>query len=281
MGADMTENIGNAVLDFYRTLPFNYFSSIEKQAESIRKKNSLSQRTSITKVIQDGMQILDLGCGAGWLSNTLAYYHNVKVTGIDFNPVAVSRAREVAAVLGNDVEFLVANVFTYMPDQEFDLVCSEGVLHHTGDCHRAIRHACRELVCDGGYFYLGLYHSYGRKPFLDYFQGLGKEQDSEAVLFKKFAELMSADVDEMHLRSWFRDQVLHPHETQHTLKEIQPILQEEGMTLIETSINRFEPIENLQELFEYEKEYEKIGRQRLKEKKYFPGLFNLLCQKNS
>ena len=86
--------------------------------------------------------------------------------------------------------------------------------------------------------------------------------------------------DEEFLISWFRDQVLHPHETQHTPKEVVSWADECNLQLIETSINRFKPIKDVEELYIAEEDYEQLSRRRnFLEKKYFPGFFTCLFRK--
>ena len=73
------------------------------------------------------------------------------------------------------------------------------------------------IVKKNSYFFLGLYHKYGREPFLDYFRNM--ESLTEEQKFEKFKELRNLE-NKKHAFSWFRDQVLHPHETVHTFEEI-------------------------------------------------------------
>ena len=80
--------------------------------------------------------------------------------------------------------------------------------------------------------------------------------------FKRYCELMPQTTDETHARSWFRDQVLHPHETQHSLAEVLPLIEECNADLISTSINRFEPITDLKRVLEQEKTYDEMSKQR-------------------
>ena len=136
----------------------------------------------------------------------------------------------------------------------------------------------QNLLRGKGYFFVGLYHKYGRKPFLKYFQDLKKLNLSEEELFKKYKELHGVR-DETHLQSWFRDQVLHPHETLHTIEEIIQLLPELDCRLVSTSINRFKSIEDQQKLIEEEKTLHKVAEKRLYEKRYFPGFFVFLLQK--
>ena len=73
--------------------------------------------------------------------------------------------------------------------------------------------------------------------------------------------------------------MLHPHETQHTLAEILPLLDECDTDLISTSINRFGPIGEVSDLLDQEKAYEDLARKWLSEDRYFPGFFVFLVKK--
>ena len=60
------------------------------------------------------------------------------------------------------VHFLQMNLFRPpLKHGAFDLVISNGVLHHTADPFLAFREISR-LVRPGGYILVGLYHRYGR-----------------------------------------------------------------------------------------------------------------------
>ena len=131
---------------------------------------------------------------------------------------------------------------------------------------------------------LGLYHKYGRKPFLSFFETLKKKyhklskEDLEKKLFNYYQELDNREVDEVHKLSWFRDQVLHPHETHHTFEEINEILKKD-FDIVFTSINRFKKIKNTSEIIKEERKLIDIGNERLKEKKYYPGFFICIFKK--
>ena len=58
-----------------------------------------------------------------------------------------------------------------------------------------------------------------------------------------------------------------------------PILEETGMELVSTTINRFQPIDSVEKLLEEEITYRDIAVQRLQENKYFPGFFVFLARK--
>ncbi|MCM1498874.1 MAG: hypothetical protein NC124_10465 [Clostridium sp.] len=75
------------------------------------------------------------------------------------------------------------------------------------------------------------------------------------------------------------DQVLHPYETQHTLKEIVKVFVEMGVDFVSTLINRFEPMQDVEELFRIEKGLYEKGMCYLKKREYFPRFFYVLGKK--
>ena len=267
------------VLEFYKELPFNMQESVQQQVKTIKSRNSVLQYPVLVELLRPGVSVIEIGSGAGWLSNNIAYHYRSRIRAIDFNPVAVERARAVAKELGVTVDFSVADLFLFRPEPKADVVVSIGVLHHTNDCFEAFRRVVDQCVAPGGHAFIGLYHSYGREPFLEHFREMQRRGVSEDEMFKRYCELMPQTTDETHARSWFRDQVLHPHETQHSLAEVLPLIEECNADLISTSINRFEPITDLKRVLEQEKTYEEMSKQRLRENKYFPGFFLVLIRK--
>jgi cyclopropane fatty-acyl-phospholipid synthase-like methyltransferase len=194
------------------------------------------------------------------------------VTAVDFNPAAIKLARETANFMKLSTKFIAADLFEYEQERLFDAAVSFGVLHHTADCMGGAARLCNS-VKKGGTVAVALYHKYGRAPFLQYFDELKKQGLTNAQLYNKYKELDDRTIDMINSGSWFRDQVLHPHETRHTLKEICEVFDKCRVTLTSTSINNFESIKNLDELFEKEKDFYAIGQQKLREKQYYPGFY--------
>ena len=159
-------------------------------------------------------------------------------------------------------------------------MASIGVLHHTDNCQAAVRRCCETFVRPGGHVFIGLYHLHGRRPFLEHFRRMrdtGASEDQMLAAYRKLHPLS----DETHLRSWFRDQVLHPHETQHTLVEMLAILDATGMRLVATSINAFAAIADVREVVAMEASLEQIGKDRLAAGQYYPGFFAFLARKQA
>ena len=104
------------------------------------------------------------------------------------------------------------------------------------------------------------------------------ENENEKFRLEKYKELHKLS-NAKHLYSWFRDQVLHPHETQHTFEEISPILKDNGYEIFSTSINRFENHNTDEEIINMEKDLEEYGRNKLNDKIYYPGFFIVIAKK--
>jgi SAM-dependent methyltransferase len=271
------------VLEFYRVMPFNFMASAHAQAAAVAEHNVVQQQYGVLEpLLVPGVRILDVGCGTGWLAQTLAYHYQAAVTGIDFNPVAIARAQETAAVARLTVTFVAADLFEYTPPQPFAIVTSLGVLHHTDNCLAAVRRCAETFLAPGGTLFLGLYHAFGRKPFLDAFAARKQAGASEDALFNEYARLRPNDETEPTLlRSWFRDQVLHPRETQHTLAEIVPVLESCGLTIAATSVNGFREISSLGALYQGEQQLFDIGREALARGEFYPGFFIVVARKGS
>jgi len=267
------------VLEFYKSLPFNYHGSAAAQANMIRAKDAVQAYPVLLPLLRPELSVLEVGCGAGWFALSLRLHHRCRVMAIDYNPVAIERATEMAGYLRQDVQFAVADLFAFEPPAPAELVVSLGVLHHTNDCHGAVERLCSRFARPRGHVFIGLYHAYGRRPFLDHFARMKAEQVPEEVMFGEYRRLHPQLKDDVFARSWFRDQVMHPHETQHTLAELMPVLDRCGMVLRATSINRFGPIESREALAAAEHGLNDAAVAALGRGEYYPGFFVFLAQK--
>jgi carbamoyltransferase len=270
------------VLEFYRSLPFNFLSNATDASLALMRRNPIRAYPDLERLLgaREGLRVLDVGCGAGWFSNACAHHHPHRVSGFDFNAVAVAQARAVARLIRRPeaVDFSVADLFEVELAPEFDLVNSLGVLHHARDCHAAIRR-CAGWLRPGGHLHLGLYHDLGRRPFLDHFRALQERGASVEEQFAEFQSLRFPAEDRVHLYSWFRDQVLHPHETQHSFAEIAGLLEDLGLEVRSTSLDRFRPYRSLAAVQRRERALGRAAVRRLARKEYLPGFFTVLAAK--
>ena len=277
-----SESVGHdEVRTFYAAAPADHRCTIDAAVDAIRAQDAVAAFPVLPRLLTPEARVLDVGCGDGFFGNSIALNYGAQVTGIDFEPSALKRARQVAAALEVEVDYVQTDLFDHVVDAPFDVVVSLGVLHHTGDCHAGIRRLCRDFVRPGGHVLIGLYHSHGRQPFQDHFRRLQADGASEAQLLERFRQLQSQPVDEATLRFRFREQVMHPHETHHTLAEIAPVLEAAGVKLAATSINWFEPFFSVKDLYDLEPTYRRIAEQRLAANRYFPGFFAVLGRRRT
>jgi SAM-dependent methyltransferase len=98
---------------------------------------------------------LDLACGEGRNSIWLAA-RGWRVTGVDFSDVAIERARQIASSRGVDVEWLVADLASWQPDQgAYDLVLIAYLQLPTDALRRVVTHAAAALAPGGELLMIG------------------------------------------------------------------------------------------------------------------------------
>lgn len=113
-----------------------------------------------------GKQMLEVGCGMGF--DTLMWaQHGVNITSIDLSDESVRLAEKNLERKNLSASFINASALDLpFADEQFDVVYSRGVLHHTGDTPRAIREVHRVLRPGGSAFICHLYRRYSWMYFI-------------------------------------------------------------------------------------------------------------------
>jgi len=95
-----------------------------------------------------GKRVLDFACGAGVTAAFLAA-RGARVTAIDISPASIEQARELAAEVGVEVEFIAGELTAdSFPPESFDAVAGHYALHHVD--LTVIAPIFRELLVPGG-----------------------------------------------------------------------------------------------------------------------------------
>ncbi|HEY0270611.1 MAG TPA: bifunctional 2-polyprenyl-6-hydroxyphenol methylase/3-demethylubiquinol 3-O-methyltransferase UbiG [Sphingomonas sp.] len=95
-----------------------------------------------------GRRALDVGCGAGLLSEPLARM-GAAVTGLDAAPENVAVARAHAAAQGLAIDYRASPVESLGADERFDLVCAMEVIEHVADPAAFVAGLARALAPGG------------------------------------------------------------------------------------------------------------------------------------
>ena len=104
-----------------------------------------------------GRSVLDVGCGPGWLTVQYALA-GAHVTAIDLTSTALDLTRRFLAYKGLEADVREANAESLpFANDQFDLVVSSGVLHHTPNLQSALSE-CHRVLKPGAPAKLTFYH---------------------------------------------------------------------------------------------------------------------------
>ena len=236
---DVTED----VRAFYEETPFPNYDDFDDVGSLMEKARRGLFARLLDEQIPFGPRVLEAGCGTGQMSNFLSVA-NRTIIGADLCLNSLRLGHEFAERNHlSTVHFVQMNLFrpAFAP-ASFDLVISNGVLHHTADPALAFRTLTR-LVRPGGYILVGLYHRYGRLI-----------TDARRRIFRAFGDrfqfldpnLRQAGTSAAKRRAWFMDQYKHPHESKHTIGEVLGWLGDTGFEFV-TSIPKSVPLQPFSE----------------------------------
>lgn len=98
-----------------------------------------------------GKTILDAGCGSGFSSSILfdKYINDYSYTGVDISDEAANEAKNSFKERKLNGEFIVANIQDMKLQHKFDIIFSEGVIHHTSDPYITFKNLVSHLKDDG------------------------------------------------------------------------------------------------------------------------------------
>jgi len=211
---DVTE----IVKAFYEENPFPNYDDIDSEETLVEKARKGIFAKLLDEQIPQGAYVLEVGCGTGQLTNFLGMHYNRRVFGSDMCLHSLRLANGFRDRCGiKNAGFVQMNLFRpAFKEHTFDLVISNGVLHHTADPFGGFKSIAR-LVKPGGVIIVGLYNKIGRLT-----------TDFKRFLFRVTADrlaFLDAHMRNKHYnadrkRAWFFDQYKHPHESKHTYSEV-------------------------------------------------------------
>jgi SAM-dependent methyltransferase len=246
------DDVTDDIRAFYEETPFPSYDEFDSVASLVQKARKGMFAKLLDDQIPSGTRIVECGCGTGQLSNFLSIANRtVFAADLCLNSLRLGQRFKQQNGLQR-VHFTQMNLFRppFKPGS-FDVVISNGVLHHTSDPFRGFQSISR-LVRPGGYVLVGLYHRYGRLI-----------TDFRRLVFRLTGNrltgldpnLRAGGFSSAKWKAWFMDQYKNPHESKHTLGEVVGWLRQTGFEFV-SSLPKTRPFQGFSEqdrLFQPEK----------------------------
>ena len=101
--------------------------------------------------IDASMQVLDVGCGGGYVANELYNRTGARIIGLDHSEEAINKAR--SNLIEKNISFCRGNALSLpFPDNYADVILNIGVIEHVIDHEKCIKESVRVLKNGGVLF---------------------------------------------------------------------------------------------------------------------------------
>lgn len=225
------DDVTERMQQFYEATPFPNYDDFDSAGSLVDKARKGVFARLLDEQLPTGARVLEAGCGTGQLTAFLSIA-NRTVVGADICLNSLTMAKQFRDRNRlRSAHFLQMNLFRpcFRP-ASFDVVISNGVIHHTSDPYLAYQTLAR-LVKPGGYLIIGLYHKYGRLA-----------TDVRRMVFNvtrdrlKFLDPrnIAKELSEGKRRAWFNDQYKNPHESKHTIGEVMRWIEQNGLRFVKS-----------------------------------------------
>jgi len=115
----------------------------------------------IDLVMQDNIDVLDVGCGTGLVSNLFANKYKSNFTAVDFSD-SIDYARNFAKKNKiKNVKWVKKDFLLFNPEKKYDVIICCGVLHHIPQYETALA-KIKSLLKPNGKLILAVYNPYGK-----------------------------------------------------------------------------------------------------------------------
>jgi len=113
------------------------------------RKNSCKKLVQYINKKESGLNILEIGCGNGWLSAQLAIETKSNVTGVDINIVELEQAQKLFQQITN-LNFIEGDIdATKLSDKKFDLILFAASIQYFESLKNILDKALQHLTPEG------------------------------------------------------------------------------------------------------------------------------------
>lgn len=128
------------------------------------KPSSMAFRILESKPPTSQLHLLDVGCGEG--KDAIFFARNgYQISAFDAAEVGIAKAQEVSSSLNLEIDFQVADINEYQPQETFDVVFSSGVLQYLRpNLRKPFIDSLKNKTTANGIHVL---HTFVSKPFLE------------------------------------------------------------------------------------------------------------------
>jgi len=210
----------------YNEFPFDFLS--KEDEANIDQLQPPPFREFVEKYVKASDKVIDVGCGPGRASLFL-FRKGVDLTSFDLSMGSIKLSRNRAK---HDAYVCGTNLNLPLKSEAYDVVVSDGVIHHTPDAHAAFIENARILKKDG-YLFCAVYqrnryyyylYTYLGKPI----RWLESNSIGKALIYSTLLPIyyLVHLVKSRGKRSWvgaqnfFYDYIITPQATFHTYEQI-------------------------------------------------------------
>ena len=142
-------NVDSAEIEKFSNLAHKWWD-LDGELQTLHRINPLRIKYIQEHVSVSGQRVLDIGCGGGILTESLAMQGSI-VTGLDVSQRTIGVARQHALDNNLEIEYVSSTVeqFAMTNYQTFDIVTCMELLEHVPDPESVIT-ACQKLLKPGG-----------------------------------------------------------------------------------------------------------------------------------
>jgi ubiquinone/menaquinone biosynthesis C-methylase UbiE len=227
------DGIKQPVLEMYMKFPYPSYSKQERE-QIFGSELTRYRFLGLDKYLPNA-RVADVGCGTGHRVIPITEHFRVKeYVGIDQSRSSLTVAKALVEELkSRQSTLLEGDVFNLpFPDASFDIVISQGVLHHTSDPYRGFKELVR--ICrPGGFVNIYLYNKWNH-----WRHNLQKERVNRlagtdirkrfAVAHRLYGKRRIEDMTAAEIAGFY-DQYCHPHKSDHTIGETLSWFWEQGL----------------------------------------------------